>query len=109
MSDKFFRPLVLLWSADVYLRDVQRVTDNSLAMCNKLLYKVCCVEEGIFRNLGKGSLLDEIDAGIGIVVVFRLLNETFDISAIKVEVAERNADVIRHGCYRHLRIMTLEM
>ena len=109
MSDKFFRPLVLLWCTDVYPRAVQWVTDNSLALVNQFLYKVCCVEESIFRNLGKGSLLDEIDAGIGIVVVFRLLNEPFDISAIEVEDAERNADVIRHGCYRHLRIMTLEM
>ena len=109
MSDKFFRPLVLLWSADVYPRAVQRVTDNSLALSNQFLYKVCCVEKGIFRYLGKCTLLDEIDAGIGIVVVFRLLNETFDISAIKVEDAKWNADVIWHCCYRHLRIMTLEM
>ena len=109
MSDKFFRPLVLLWCTDVYPRAVKRVTDNSLALVNQFLYKVCCVEEGIFRYLGKSTLLDELDAGIGIVVVFWLLNESFDISAIEVEDAKRNADVIRHCCYRHLRIMTLEM
>ena len=109
MSDKFFRPLVLLWCTDVYPCAVQRVTDNSLALSNEFLNKMGGVEKGIFRNLGKGSLFDEIDAGIGIVVVFRLLNESFDISAIEVEDAKWNADVIRHCCYRHLRIMTLEM
>ena len=109
MSDKFFRPLVLLWCTDVYPRAVKRVTDNSLALVNQFLNKMGGMEEGIFRYLGKGSLFDEIDAGIGIVVVFRLLNETFDISAIEVEDAKWNADVIWHCCYRHLRIMTLEM
>ena len=109
MFNQFFRSLVLLMSTDIYPRAVKRISYDLLALGDELLYEMGGMEEGIFGNLGKGTLLDEVDAGIGIVVVFRLLNETFDISAIEIEDAERNADVIRHGCYRHLRIMTLEM
>ena len=87
MSDKFFRPLVLLWCTDVYPRAVQWGTDNSLALVNQFLNKMGGMEEGIIWNLSKGTLLDEVDASISIVVVFGLLNKSLDVASIKVENA----------------------
>lgn len=69
----------------VYPRTVKRITDDLLALSDELLNKMGGMEEGIFGNLGKGTLLDEVDASIGIVVVLRFLNKSFDVTAIKVE------------------------
>ena len=60
--------------ADVYPRAIKRIADDLLALGDEFLNEVGGMEEGIFRNLGKGSLLDEVDAGIGIVVVFWFLD-----------------------------------
>ena len=87
MFNQFFRSLVLLMSTDIYPRAVKRIADDLLALSDELLNKMGGMEEGIFRNLGKGTLLDEVDASIGIVVVFGLLNESFDVASIKVEDA----------------------
>lgn len=71
--------------ADVYPRAIKRIADDFLALGDEFLNEVGGMEEGIFRNLGKGSLFYEVDAGIGIVVVFGLLDKSFDVAAIKVE------------------------
>lgn len=73
--------------ADIYPRAVEGIADDLLALSDELLNKMGGMEEGVFRNLGKGTLLDEVDAGIGIVVVFRLLDKSFDVATIKVENA----------------------
>lgn len=72
---------------NVYPRTIKRIADDFLALGNELFHKVGGMEEGVFRNLCKRTLLDEVDAGIGIVVVFGLLNESFDVATIKVENA----------------------
>ena len=87
MFYQFFRTLILLMRTDIYPRSVKRIADDLLALRDEFLNKVGGMEEGIFRNLGKSTLLDEVDAGIGIVVVFGLLNESFDVATIKVENA----------------------
>ena len=74
-------------STDIYPRAIKRIADDLLALRDEFLNEVGGMEEGIFRNLGKGSLLDEVDAGIGIVVVFGLLDESFNVATIKVENA----------------------
>ena len=74
MFYQFFCPLILLMRADVYPRAIKRIADDLLALGDEFLNEVGGMEEGIFRNLGKGSLLDEVDAGIGIVVVFWFLD-----------------------------------
>lgn len=71
----------------VYPRAIERIADDLLALGDELLDEVSGMEEGVFWNLGKSTLLDEVDAGIGIVVVFGLLNESFDVATIKVENA----------------------
>ena len=60
----------------IYPRAIKRIADDLLALGDELLNKVSGMEEGVFGYLDKGTLLDEVDAGIGIVVVFGLL--TFD-------------------------------
>ena len=92
-----------------YPRAVKRIADDLLGLRDELLNKMGGVEEGVFRYLCKGTLLDEVDTSIGIVVVFGLLNESFDVSAFKVENTKWNTYVIRHCCYRHLCIVLLEM
>ena len=73
--------------ADVYPRTIKRIADDLLALGNEFLDEVSGMEEGVFGNLGKGTLLDEVDACIGIVVVFWLFDKSFDVAAIKVENA----------------------
>lgn len=73
--------------AYVYPRAVERIADDLFSLGDEFLNKMSGMEERIFRYLGKSSLFYEIDAGIGIVVVFRLLDKTFNVSAIKVENA----------------------
>ena len=87
MFHQFFRPLILLMRADVYPRAIKRIADDLLALGDEFLNEVGGMEEGIFRNLGKGSLLDEVDAGIGIIVILRLFDKSFDVATIKVENA----------------------
>lgn len=72
---------------DVYPRAVERIADDFLALSDEFLDEVGGMEKGIFRNLGKSTLFYEIDAGIGIVIIFRLLDESFDVATIKVENA----------------------
>lgn len=74
-------------STYVYPCTIQRVSDNLLALSDEFLYKMSGMEEGVFGNLSKGTLLDEVDASIGIVVVFGLLNKSLDVASIKVENA----------------------
>ena len=74
-------------STYIYPCAIKRIADDLLALRDEFLDEVGGMEEGIFRNLGKSTLLDEVDAGIGIVVVFRFLDESFDVAAIKVENA----------------------
>ena len=73
--------------ADVYPRAIKRIADDLLALGDEFLNEVGGMEEGIFGYLGKSTLLDEVDAGIGIVVVFGLLDKSFDVATIKVEDA----------------------
>ena len=72
---------------DIYPRTVKRITDDLLALGDEFLDKVGGMEEGVFRNLSKSPLLDEIDTGISIVVVLRFFNKSFDVASIKVENA----------------------
>ena len=74
-------------STYIYPCAIKRIADDLFALRDELLDEVGGMEEGIFRNLSKGTLFDEVDTGIGIVVVFRLLDKTFNVSAIKVEDA----------------------
>lgn len=87
MFHQLFRTLILLMRADIYPRAIKRISYDLLALGDELLYEMGGMEEGIFRNLGKSSLLDEVDASIGIVVILGFLNKSFDVSAIKVENA----------------------
>lgn len=73
--------------ADIYPRTIKRIADDLLALSDELLYEVGGMEEGVFRYLGKSTLLDEVDAGIGIVVVFGFFDKSFDVASIKVENA----------------------
>ena len=72
---------------NIYPRSVKRIADDLLALGDEFLAEMGGMEEGVFGNLSKGALLDEVDAGIGIVVVFGLFDKSFDVSAIKVENA----------------------
>lgn len=74
-------------STDIYPCAIKRIADYLLALSDEFLDEVSGMEEGVFRNLSKSTLLDEVDAGIGIVVVFWLLDESFDVAAIEVENA----------------------
>ena len=87
MFYQFFRSLILLMSTYIYPCAIKWIADDLFALGDEFLNEVGGVEEGVFRNLGKGTLLDKIDACIGIVVVFWFLEESFDVSAIKVENA----------------------
>ena len=87
MLNQFFRPLILLVRTNIYPRAIKRIADNPLALGDELLHKMGGMEKGIFRNLSKSSFFDEIDACIGIVVVFGLFDKSFNVSAIKVENA----------------------
>ena len=87
MFHQFFRPLILLMRADVYPSSIERIADDLLALGDEFLDKVGGMEEGVFRNLSKSPLLDEIDTGISIVVVLRFFDKSFDVASIKVENA----------------------
>ena len=87
MFNQFFRSLILLMSTDIYPRAIKWITDDLLALGDEFLDEMGGMEEGVFGNLGKGSLLNKVDAGIGIIVVFRLLDESFNVATIKVENA----------------------
>lgn len=71
----------------IYPGTVKRVADDLLALGDELLHKMGGMEEGIFGNLGKGTFFDKVNASIGIVVVLRFLNKSFDVATIKVENA----------------------
>ena len=87
MFYQFFRTLILLMSTYIYPCAIQRIADDLFPLGDEFLNKMSGMEERIFRYLGKSSLFYEIDAGIGIVVVFRLLDKTFNVATIKVENA----------------------
>ena len=87
MFHQFFRPLILLMRTDVYPRAIKRIADDLLALSDELLNKMGGMEEGVFGNLGKGALFNEVDARIGIVVILRLLNKPFDVATIEVKNA----------------------
>ena len=87
MLHQLLCPLILLMRTNIYPSSIKRIADDLLALSDELLHQVSGMEEGVFGYLGKGTLLDEVDAGIGIVVVFRLLDKSFDVATIKVENA----------------------
>ena len=58
---------------DVYPGAVERVADDGLVVGDEFLNQVSGVEEGLFWDLCKGTFLNEVDASIGVIVVFRLL------------------------------------
>ena len=84
---------------DVDPSTVERVADDGLVLRNKLLYEVSSVEECLFRDLCKGTLLDEVDAGIGVIVIFRFLQESCEVAAFQIQDAEWNAYVMGNGGY----------
>ena len=87
MLNQLFRPLILLMGSNVYPRAIKWIADDLLALGDEFLNEVGGMEEGVFGYLGKGTLLDKVDAGIGIVIVFRLLDKSFNVATIKVENA----------------------
>lgn len=87
MFNQFFRSLILLMGSNVYPRAIKWITDDLLALGDEFLDEMGGMEEGVFGNLDKGSLLNKVDAGIGIIVVFRLLDESFNVATIKVKNA----------------------
>ena len=74
-------------STYIYPCAIKRIADDLLALGDEFLDEVGGMEEGVFRDLCQCTLLDEVDAGIGIVVVFWLLDKSFDVATIKVENA----------------------
>ena len=62
------------------------------------------MKESIFRNLSKDTLLNEVDACIGIVVILRFLNEALDVTTFDIEDAKFDADVIRNSSLQQKRI-----
>lgn len=72
---------------DIYPRAIKRIADDLLALSDELLDEVGGMEECVFRNLCKGTLFYEVDAGIGIIVILRLLDKSFNVATIKVENA----------------------
>lgn len=87
MLNQFFRPLIFLMRTDVYPRTVKRIADDLFALGDEFFNKMSGMEEGVFWDFCQSTLLNEVDSSIGIVVVFRLLDKSFDVSAIKVEDA----------------------
>ena len=96
-------------SADINPSAVERIADDLLALDDELLHKMGGMKEGIFRNLGNGTFLEEINAGIGIVVILRFLNEPLDVASIKVKDAQFDTDIVRNGRNGHLCIVHLEV
>ena len=60
MFYQFFRPLILLMRTNVYPRAIKRIADDLLALGDEFL--------------------NEVDAGIGIVVVFRAFDNTIQFA-----------------------------
>lgn len=84
---------------DVYPGAVERVADDGLVLGDEFLNQISGVEEGLFWNLCKRTLLDEVDTCIGIIVILRFLQQSFNVEAFQIQDAEWNADVIWNGCY----------
>ena len=87
MLHQFLRPLILLMRSYIYPSTIKRVADDFLALGNEFLNKVSGMEEGVFWYLCQSTLLDEVDASIGIVVILWLLDKAFDVAPIEVENA----------------------
>ena len=85
MLHQFLRTLILLMCTDVYPRAIEWVTDDLLALRYEFLHKMGGMEKGVFWYLRKSPLLDEIDAGISVVVVFRLFDKPSDVATVKVK------------------------
>lgn len=69
-------------STYIYPCAIKRIADDLLALGDEFLDEMGGMEEGVFGNLDKGSLLNKVDAGIGIIVVFRLFDKSFDVATI---------------------------
>ena len=87
MLHQLLRSIIFLMRAYIYPRSIQRIADDLLALGNEFLNKVGGMEEGIIGNLCQRTLLDEVDASIGIVVILWLLDKAFDVAPIEVENA----------------------
>lgn len=74
MFHQILRLLILLRIADINPGTIERITYHFLILCNQLLDEVGCVEELVLGNLGKGALLDDVDACISIIVILWLLD-----------------------------------
>lgn len=72
---------------DVYPSSVKRIADDLFALRDEFLDEVGGMEESVFRNLCQRTFFYQIDAGIGIVVILRLFDKSFDVAAIKVKNA----------------------
>ena len=109
MFYQILRLLILLWIAYIYPGTIERITYYFLILCNQLLDEVSCVEKFILGDFCQGTLLDEIDACISIVVILWLLDQTLDLTSIEVEDAVWDADIVWYSSYRHLGIVLLEV
>ena len=109
MLHQFLRMLILLMGTDVYPRAIQGIANDLLTLGNEFLYKMGGMEEGVFRYLSEGTLLDEVDAGIGIVVILWLLYQSFDVAPIEVEDTQLYAHIVGNSSYRHLGIILFKM
>ncbi len=67
------------------------------------------MEECIFWYLSKGTLLDKINTSIGIVIIFRFLYETLNITTIQIKNTQLYTHIIGDSCYGHFRIILLKM
>ena len=101
--------LIFLWSTDINPSTIKRITNYFFTLSNEFLHKMSSMEEGVFRNLCKGTFLDKVDTSIGIVVILGFLDKSLDIATVKIEDSEFDADIIRNSSYRHLSIMHLEV
>lgn len=72
MLHQFLRPFIFLMRTYIYPSTIQRIADDFLALGNEFLNKVSGMEEGIIGNLCQSTLLDEIYAGICIVVILHI-------------------------------------
>ena len=91
--------LIFLRVADVNPCAVQRITDDFAVLGYQLLYQVGGVEECVIRYFVQCLTPDKIDAGVSIIVVFRLLYQPLDITSIKVEYAVWGCSRCRGGLY----------
>ena len=82
MLNQLFCSLILLMRTNVYPRAIKRIADDLLALGDEFLNEVGGMEEGVFWDFCQSTLLNEVDSSIGIVVVFRLLDKSFDVATI---------------------------